>query len=137
MKRKILVILLVFCVLLFDLVFTSYGASRDCIKVVGACALALFIGIYAFYISVYSVVFKYEKLRLEYIDKQIELGITSEVVLTRLPYSSHVWMGTPFEDSELWEGYFKDFYGIDKSVTFKTISPEEFDKWKIEFDKSH
>ena len=73
-------------------------------------------------------------LRVEYIVKQVESGITEDVVFTHLPYSDYVWMESP--ENENWANRFKSFYGIDKKIKFKYVSVKEFDAWRIEFDKN-
>lgn len=131
------IVLSVFVSILFDYIRTSFALSCQSARVIAISALSLSLGMYLFFVNIYAVVRKYEYLRIEYIEKQVEAGITEEVVLTHLPYSSYVWMETPFENNALWEGHFKKFYNLDKDITFKNVSVEEFDQWRKEFDKAH
>lgn len=128
-------ILIVFGTILFNYTRTAIDLKSSYVKLVTVCASAVALGMLTFFISVYSVIHKYEHLRVEYIEKQIDCGITEDVVFTHIPYASYAWMEAP--GNEEWANHFKSFYGFSKEIKFKYVSVEEFDLWREEFDKTH
>lgn len=74
-------------------------------------------------------------MRLEYIKKQVDNGITTDVIYTHVPYEKYAWLDVM--EGENWQKRFNEFYGINKNVRYKFVSVEEFESWRTEFDKNH
>lgn len=128
------IVLIVFAAMLYGYVRRDLSFNDVTVKAVTVSACAVALGMLTFFFCIYSVVHRYEKMRVEYIEKQVECGITEDVVFTHLPCKGYVWMESP--GNENWANRFKSFYGIDKKIKFKYVSVEEFDKWRLEFDKN-
>ena len=123
----------------------AYGAillcnAKDtvtCLSTANGALCCLFIGataaIFIYLISVYSTITYYYVKRDAYIEKQLELGHT-EITVSSLPYSSYTWHANI--DHKTWGGRYKMFHEIDENVVFKALTPEKFDAWALEFDKS-
>lgn len=84
-------------------------------------------------VSVYLVVHRYDCLRNEYVQKQVEMGY-QEVTISELPYESYVWCS---RTEGIWEERYKMFYGIDQNVKFRLVNCATFDAWMKDFDESN
>ena len=102
-------------------------------KALVAIALAVCVVVMGSLVQIYGAVHHYDNLRNEYVHKQVDAGYTT-VVVSRLPYISHVWDSDPVG---VGEARFKLFHGIDQDVQFKILEPEAFDEWMRSFDESY
>ncbi len=125
----------VFAVMLFDYVRTDVNLSLGTVRAVTVSACAVAAGMLIFFFSIYSVIHEYSEMRLEYIKKQVDNGITTDVIYTHVPYEKYAWLDVM--EGENWQKRFNEFYGINKNVRYKFVSVEEFESWRTEFDKTH
>ena len=82
--------------------------------------------------AIYGEMHHYDKLRDEYVWKQLDAG-SETVVMSRLPYRDHVWCSDPVD---IWGERYKLFHGIDPDVEFELLEPEAFEDWVKEFEAS-
>lgn len=74
--------------------------------------------LYIYLVSIYGYIYKSDRDRIEYINKQINNG--KEIIeIKALPYPNYVWVGDPKID--IWNDRYKLFYGIDDKIEIRVI----------------
>ncbi len=94
--------------MLFDYVRTDINLSLGTVRAITVSACAVAAGMLIFFFSIYSVIHEYSEMRLEYIKKQVDNGITTDVIYTHVPYEKYAWLDVM--EGENWQKRFNEFY---------------------------
>lgn len=124
--------LVFFCTMFVEYLWRDLNLDIKFKSLIFLIFVAVSIGFITYYMIIYIPVNKYHRLRLEYMEKQLDMAYT-EIVVPNLPHQTFLQCG----DITVWywQRCFKNYYGIDQSIKFKVLSPEEFDEWVTEFEK--
>ena len=99
------------------------------LSVVTSCVVAAII---VYYICIQAVHYRYHKLRLEYIERQVERGYTT-VVVPNFCHQELIQCGSM--KRKYWQGAYRRYYNIDPNLRFVVVEMDEFDEWVEEFEK--
>lgn len=78
----------------------------------------------SFYTFIYGSNHIADVKRLQYVEEQIEAG-SSKATLYYLPYSSYLFVSTPYDEWSQSVSQYKDFYGIPQDVTLEYENVED------------
>lgn len=120
------------CVLLFVYLQESLSFGKNIRRTLAVVFLAGSLAVLASWGSIYGTIHTYDKMRIEYIRKQIDAGYTT-VKVCWMPYTSYVWVGDPTEG--IWAERYKLFYGIDENIQFEFVGIPAFHEWANSFDE--
>ena len=106
-----LVCIMLFNLTLVDVLLKDIG-RRKTAPWIAACALCVAV-LMVHYGTIYGAIGSCKRERDAIYAEQVE-NPADTVVLPQFPYESHMWNPDPIAD--IWEGYYREFYGIDEDV---------------------
>lgn len=122
-----------FATILLDYAYSvcpSFESIKGAVRVLTVSAIC---AAFIYIMSIYSAIDEYADKRDEYFFKQIDQGYTT-ITTCYLPNSSYLW------NSNVENGYWGELYQFYnkcfENITYKPLSPEDFDAWAEEFDKN-
>lgn len=116
---------LLLCELLKSLTYAYSGAAWKVFKERGyRIVFVVLLGQISFYTFIYGSNHIADAKRLQYVNDQIEAGLSS-VTLYYLPYDSYLFVSTPYNEWPQSVSQYKEFYGIPQDIKLKYANVED------------
>lgn len=116
-------LMLMLAVLILECILNSSGCKVRFEKICALLCAVVVIASSSNFIRIYATVHKYDNARIQAAVTQAQSS--DEIKLCKLPYSSYLWLSTPYD--EMWEERYKAFYGIDTNKKLEIVEFNEFD----------